>query len=111
VSKTNWVCFDCREAVRRPGYTSAAVLCPVCGRQCRNIGDRLRLPSKRAIKGWEVLRASLQAQGIAAAERRQRYRVRSIHNIEREIARLVAMPANESRRKRISSLRKRLLEL
>jgi hypothetical protein len=69
------------------------------------------LPSNRATKAWELLRASLQDQTIAAAEHRSLYRVRSIHRIEREIAKLQGMPANEGRRERIASLRKRLTEI
>lgn len=110
MSNTTWVCFECREAVRRPGYTPATVLCPKCGQPCRNIGHRIRLPLKRAAKAWEKLRASWQEQSIAEAERLHRYRVRQIHRIEQEIARLGAMPANEGRQKRIGLLRKRLVE-
>jgi hypothetical protein len=69
------------------------------------------LPSKSAIKAWEMLRASLQEESIAAAERLQRQRVRSIHRIEQEIARLQSMPVNAGRRKRIEWLRKLLVEM
>ena len=109
MSNTTWVCFECREAVRRPGSTHTAVLCPKCGQPCRNVGHRIRLPSKRAAKAWETLRASWQEQSIAEAECLHRYRVRQIHRIEQEIARLQTMPANEGRQKRIGLLRKRLV--
>jgi hypothetical protein len=109
-SNTTWACFECREAVRRPRYNCVAVNCACCGQPCRNIGHRIRLPSKRAVKAWEQLRLSLQQQLVEDAERRHRHRVRSIHRIEREIARLQVLPANEGRRKQIGLLRKRLVE-
>ena len=87
------------------------VPCPKCAQPCRNIGHKIRLPSKRASKAWEALRASLWKQNIVEAENRRRYRVRSIHAIEHEIARLQAMPVNEGRCKQIASLRKRLTEI
>jgi hypothetical protein len=110
MSNANWVCFECREAVRRPGNTRVAVLCPSCGQPCRSIGHRIRLPSKRAGKAWDELRASLQAQAIASAEHSHVSRVRRIHQIQKEIARLQAMPVNEGRRVQIQLLRKRLVE-
>ena len=82
-----------------------------CGQPCRNIGYRIRLPSKRAIKAWEVLQVSLRERAIAEAEHRRLHRLRSIHRIEQEIARLQAMPVNEGRRKRIALLRRRLTEV
>jgi hypothetical protein len=93
MSNSTWVCFDCREAVRRPGYKNPDVSCPRCGQPCRNIGHRIRLPSKRAVKAWAALRGSLQQETIANTERLHRYRVRQTHRVEKEIARPQALPA------------------
>jgi hypothetical protein len=111
MSNITWVCFDCRQAVRRPGYAPAAVRCPSCGTKCRNIGYKIRLPSKRDAKAWQALRASLQEQAIADVEYSSIHRVRSIHGMEQEIARLEAMPVHPDRRKRIASLRRRIKEV
>jgi hypothetical protein len=83
----------------------------MCGQICRKIGDNTRLPSKRAVKQWDALRLLLQEQLVAGLEHRQRSRVRLVHKIEKEIARLQALPRNDGRSERIASLRKRLMEI
>jgi hypothetical protein len=110
MTHATWVCFDCREAVRRPSHTRPAVLCPLSGQPCRSIGDRIPLPLKRSNKAWEALRVSLQEQAIAAAECRHRNCVRQIHRIEREIARLETMPANEGHKRQVQLSCERLVQ-
>jgi hypothetical protein len=66
-----WVCFDCREAVRRPTQHKAAVPCPSCRQPCRYVGTETPLPPKRDAKAWQKLRARINASANAARERAQ----------------------------------------
>src|SRR5687767_10182736 len=52
----NWVCFECRQAVRRPGADRTAAPCPSCGRPCINLGTQIPLPPKQDEGGWGKLR-------------------------------------------------------
>lgn len=57
----NWVCFDCREAVRRPTQHKGDVPCPRCGQSCTYAGTQTAIPSKQNIKAWRQLRESIWA--------------------------------------------------
>ena len=50
VRNSNWVCFDCRESVRRPAWGEGPVPCPSCGKHCWNLRCRIPIPPKRAVK-------------------------------------------------------------
>jgi len=103
-----WVCFDCRASVRRSTGYSGEVPCPNCGKLCAYLGYKIPVPPKGKARDWSTLRERL------SRERRQQdlasdiAAVRNRHDLEQEIARLEAMPANEGRAQAIRLLRRRL---
>jgi hypothetical protein len=103
-----WVCFDCRECVRRPTHWKAEVPCPKCARICRCIGTKIPVPPKRDVKAWRELRESLDAQAIGLAEIQHRREIRQRHSLEQEIRRLESRPKNEGRAKAVRLLKRRL---
>ncbi len=107
-SEATWVCFTCRTAVRRVSYYAHEVPCSTCGDPCQALGYKIRIPARRHAKAWKKLEADLaERQRKAEADRRER-EVRQRHDVEREIARLAAMPANRGRSRAIQLLRKGL---
>ncbi len=111
MSNETWACFECRETVRRPGYARAAVLCPGCGKACKNLGHKLRMPSKRHSKAWQELLSSLQEARITAKEYEQQVRLKTMRELNAEIARLEAKGTNAGREKQIRLLRRQLAKL
>ena len=106
-----WVCFDCRETVRRAGYSAAPVLCPSCGQQCRCLLHRLRVPAKNQAKAWRELRLSLQQQREDIAEYKREVRMQRARELRAEIARLEAKGPNPGRAKQVRLLRRQLDKL
>lgn len=106
-----WVCFECREVVRRPTHHAEAVPCPVCGERCNYLGTKIQIPAKRSIKAWRDLRDWFREMSQISRERIQIDRVRQRHQMEREIAKLEALPSNEGRASMIRRLRRELGEL
>ena len=111
MSNSNWVCFDCREAVRRPTRRAEAVLCPQCGRDCVCLGTKIRIPPKNDRKSWRELSTCCREGRLAALERIERMRVRRRHRLERQIVELESRPANERQIKEIRILREQLATL
>lgn len=103
-----WVCFDCRESVRRPTHHTADVPCPKCAQTCRCIGTKIPVPPKRDVRAWRQLRESLDAQTIRAAESQHERKTRQRHSIEQEIERLEARPKNDGRTRAVRLLKRRL---
>src|SRR5688572_11623789 len=103
-----WVCFDCRESVRRPTHYKAGVPCPKCAQPCRCIGTKIPVPPKRDIRAWRELRESLDAQAIRFAEAQHRHRIRQRHSLEQEIGRLESRPQKAGRTKAVRLLKRRL---
>jgi hypothetical protein len=109
MGNATWVCFDCREAMRRPTHYRAVVPCPVCGQAGRFLGTRIRIPARDRARSWRRLRLALQEAAAASAETAARIRVRHRHRIEREIAALEARPASRGRNRTIQLLQERLV--
>lgn len=107
MSNYAWVCFDCRMAVRRPG-SAKDVRCPSCAKPCECLGYKIPVPPKSKTKVWERLRETWFASKRSALLRSQRQRVRFIHDTEREIARLRALPEARGRSDTIAYLVKQL---
>src|SRR5437868_4898168 len=107
MSNCHWVCFACREAVRRPG-SSEDVRCPSCSSPCQNIGYKTPVPPKSKPKLWQALEASYVEARQSYAARSKLATVRRIHELEKEIARIQSLPANPGRRELIKSLSKQL---
>jgi hypothetical protein len=111
MANANWVCFHCRETVRRPWSLADNAKCPACGQVCRYVGTKIPIPAKRNAKGWRELREYLRDRRLAALERARIARVRQQHELEREIARREALPKTAGGTRTIQLLRKRLAEL
>jgi hypothetical protein len=107
----NWVCFDCRKAVRHPGWAGPAPRCPGCAQSCFPIGEKVPLPTKTDVRGWKALRAQVSRVVCRRQERDSKERVRRRHAIEQKIVALQARPFSAGRAREIDSLRKLLAEL
>jgi hypothetical protein len=103
-----WICFDCRESVRRPTHWKANVPCPKCAQVCQCIGTKIPVPPKRDAKAWRELRESLDVQAIQLAEAEYRRGIRQRHSLEQQIKRLESRPKNDGRVKAASLLKRRL---
>lgn len=103
-----WVCFDCRAAVRRHTAYVGEVPCPTCGKLCSYLGYRIPVPPKDKQREWSALRDQLARERMQRELAVDAAAVRDRHDLEQEIARLEAMPANEGRAKAIRLLRHRL---
>src|SRR5215210_2095534 len=103
-----WLCFDCRESVRRPTHYKAEVPCPKCAQSCRCIGTKIPVPPKRDVRAWRELKASLDAQAIRFAESQYRRGIRRRHSLEQQVKRLEARPKNEGRIRAVRLLKRRL---
>ncbi len=103
-----WVCFECRNAVRRNTQYVGDVPCPNCGRLCAYLGYRIPVPPKRKRREWSKLREQLSreraAQALAAQHARQDERIA----LSREIERLAAKGPNPGRAAMIRRLQRRL---
>lgn len=108
MTNASWVCFDCREAVRRPTRYRREVPCPRCGKNCRRIGYKIPVPPKRAIRSWKMLHDQLVEDDIKTASARHARSVRQRHDIEQELRKLMALTPNAGRSLFIAELRKRL---
>src|ERR1700722_18630845 len=76
VGNGTWVCFNCREAFRRPTQHKEAVPCSSCRQPRQYVGTQTRLPPKCDAKAWQKLRDRFNAAANAARERAQIHRVR-----------------------------------
>jgi len=108
MSKRNFVCFDCRSAVRREPYSGEAVLCPDCGQECHNIGYKIPVPPKSKPEAWRGLREQYFRDRRQEDERKAVGNVRRRHALEKEIEKLKTRPENEGRTKEIRRLRGKL---
>lgn len=105
-----WVCFDCRQSVRRPSH-DPDVRCPSCGAPCTRLGTKIEIPPKSKATRWKALRERFYRTSYAWASYQHRLRVRRTHELEREIARLSALPESEGLLARIRQLQSSLAEI
>ncbi|RYD24437.1 MAG: hypothetical protein EOP88_00075 [Verrucomicrobiaceae bacterium] len=113
-SNTNWVCFVCRTSRREPKTSKCIPTCHDCGAECYHIGSKVEVPKREAVKEWRELQAECQRRLDAWREGRQLWRVQRQHFLEKEIARMEALPLNKNRTQKIRELQgelARLLEL
>ena|SRR5688572_29450220 len=103
-----WVCFDCRAAVRRSTAFAGEVPCPTCSKPCSYLGYKIPVPAKNKLREWSALREQLVRERMERELAADVAAVRARHELEQEIARLEAMPANAGRARAIGLLRRRL---
>ena len=103
-----WVCFECRTAVRRSTVYSGDVPCPTCGKLCAYLGYKIPVPPKDKRREWAALRTQLSRERSQRELAADIAAVRKRHDLEQEIVRLEAMPANAGRARAIALLRRRL---
>jgi uncharacterized Zn finger protein (UPF0148 family) len=106
-----WACFECRRTVRRAVPKNGEVQCSTCGRPCRYVGTRIRVPAREKTAAWAELRDSLREAKVKEDLRRERARVRRRHDLEKRIAGLESKPANPSRNRQIRELKQQLADL
>jgi len=107
MSNRKWVCFNCREAVRRPAYAEV-VRCPRCAAPCQNIGYRIPLPPKSKVKLWAALHTSVEQDEIARRARLKVAVVAQAHSLEQRIGVIAGRPANPGRLSLLKRLSKKL---
>src|SRR5215468_8554564 len=108
MSNANYICFDCRQAVRRATPERAVVRCPTCGQRCQYLGRKIPVPPKAKVATWRALRASMATVRVNWALRQQRDAVKRRHALEKSIAELEARPSNASRDHLLNKLRREL---
>lgn len=110
MSNYHWVCFDCREAVRRPG-SETNVRCPACGKSCKNIGYKLRVRPKSEPKLWQELADLYALSGKHYLAQKKAGNVRRLHDLQHEIQRLQQLDANDGRLSLLKRLKAELAAL
>ena len=104
MSNHHWVCFSCREAVRRPGGATN-VRCPACGEHCNDIGTKVPVPPKAKLALWKTLQTNYFARRRSWSALVRQRAVRRKHDIEREIVRLEGLPIDEGRQGLLKQLK------
>lgn len=85
--------------------------CPHCGGDTVDIGYRIPVPPKKDVKRWLKLEADLALAKSAHAQTSQLLLVRRIHDLEKELSKLTALPENPGRRSLIRKLSSELERL
>jgi hypothetical protein len=104
MSNHHWVCFQCREAVRRPGIADN-VRCPACGDPCIGLGTKVPVPPKSKVAVWKALETDYFARRRTWHALVRQRAVRRKHDIEREILKMEGLPNNEGRRSLLKQLK------
>ncbi|RYD40109.1 MAG: hypothetical protein EOP85_14805 [Verrucomicrobiaceae bacterium] len=107
-SNENWVCFVCRTSRREPKTADRGPACHECGAECFCIGSKVEVPKHEAVKEWRELQAECTRRLEAGRENRRVRRVQRQHLLEKEIARMEALPLNKDRTRQIKHLREEL---
>jgi len=108
MSNASWVCFGCRRVVRRPTYPRKVVPCPVCKNACFCLGRQIPVPPKDKVAAWTSLRKEMREMTIAWLLRREKASVARRHEVEKQLRKLEALPAEPSRASKITKLREEL---
>ena len=107
MSSHTWACFACRTAARRTAGI-ANVRCRQCAQPCEWLGTKVPVPPRVDKKAWERLRITYYEFKHRQLQRRQVLKVRRVHDLEQEIARLEALPSNPGRAAAVRTLLKHL---
>ena len=108
MSSRTWICFHCKQSVRRDGQYDGAVPCAECGRECTYLGYKIPVPPRRDSRAWRALREDLRRSERARRDEKHRADARRRHDIEKQIAELEARPENSERSRLIRRLRREL---
>jgi DNA-directed RNA polymerase subunit RPC12/RpoP len=108
MSNASYICFDCRQAVRRSTPEKAIVKCPNCGRRCEYLGKKIPVPPRTKVAAWRDLRAALATIRTNWGVRQERAAVRRRHHVEKRIVELESRPPNPSRDRLLTDLRREL---
>lgn len=106
-----WVCFDCREAVRRQTYYRGDPLCPRCGKSTDFLGYKVPVPKKSDEKTWDELRSQLLEERYARQQKQITDRVRRKHEIEKQLTELESRSDYPQRARLIRDLQCELQQL
>jgi len=110
-SNHNYVCFECRTAIRYPKTAQEAPKCRECGAECFCLGYKVEIPKHDDIKAWRELRAECERRELASHETLTLRGVRRQHFVEQEIRRLREMPDNRDRNRQIKKLEEELARI
>lgn len=98
MSNRKFLCFSCRVCVRREAHVLPVPRCHHCGGETVNIGYRIPVPPKSAIRQWRALQQHLAVTQAEHAQAAERAAVRRVHDLEKELSRLTALSENPGRR-------------
>lgn len=104
MSQHKWVCFSCREVVRRSSNDNN-VRCSRCGKACECLGTRIPIPPKRQMKRWEALQQQVQMSEQINRANWSRWNVVRIHELEKKIAQLERRKINPGTNSMLRKLR------
>lgn len=110
-SNQNYVCFDCRTAIRHPKTVTKTPHCLSCGVECFNLGYKVEVPRHDDFKAWRELRAECESRVAASRHELVIRSVRKQHFLEQEINRMRQMPENRDRSRQIKQLNDQLRTL
>lgn len=97
MSSHTWVCFHCRERVRRPAGL-AQVRCRLCGKQCDHFGTKIEAPPRSKVREWAKLQEWYFERLRSFYQKRDTRLVARKHWLEREIERHRRLPEDKQRR-------------
>ncbi len=104
-NNNNWICFDCRYAIRKPKMFESTPKCNVCGKDCFCLGYKIAVPKKTDRKAWEELRQNCRRKLLNNFEADIKSKVKLRHAIEKEIAHLESRGFNRERNRQINHLK------
>ncbi|HNQ79425.1 MAG TPA: hypothetical protein PLA03_13785 [Acidobacteriota bacterium] len=110
MSNRNYICFKCRTTVRREDNAEREVKCPHCGANTENIGYKIPIPPKVKIKVWQNLEEQLKNESLSATANEKKFKAKRMHDIEKELEKLEALPENEGRKALIKKLKQELAQ-
>lgn len=107
-SNYNWVCFDCRFAIRQAKTSEHIPRCASCNSKCVCVGYKLKIPGKSDTKGWEKLREISREMDQQTKEIQKKYHETRIAQLTEQIETLSAREHNKDREKLIAQLQEEL---
>ena len=110
-SNHNWVCFQCRTAVRRPNTNQAVPKCMSCGNDCYCLGYKVAIPKKSDIKAWRQINDFIRDRDFAVVDFKRIQELRRKHDLEKEIFRMELLDENKDRSRLIKKLKDQLKRL